>query len=294
MERRTFLRWTAASLPILPGWLRDQWNRERHVQDEEPTAPLPAALAEGERLGKPVLVLCIPEDEHEMYARGEALGMLLTYATRALREALPLTVVVCAARADLAAQRRRWELEGEPRAWLVETPGAEHPWRAIEVELGAVPTFDWSSAGDHDDVRRRLAAWVAPLDAALVAVLVGSEARVHQRAAAVNAAGTFRSAWRARLLAEPAQADEASLRAGAALLYRASLGANPETSAARRVLREHFERTLLGAPLPGSRWASTWGCACEIEGEDAPGIDCGMGFVPEGSRRLLWFYSEGS
>lgn len=41
----------------------------------------------------------------------------------------------------------------------------------------------------------------------------------------------------------------------------------------------------------GAHWASSWGCGTDIEGvESQYAIDCGMGHVPEGSRRFLYLH----
>lgn len=38
----------------------------------------------------------------------------------------------------------------------------------------------------------------------------------------------------------------------------------------------------------GAAWAQATGCGVEIEGQDPSGrFDCGMGYIPEGSRRFL-------
>ena len=149
---------------------------------------LQAALARGHGRGKPVLVLRVPEQDR--VERGEMLGALLHGASRALLEALPLAELVCARRTDLAALRPGWRLEREPLAWLVEARGADPRARAIDPALEEAPG----------------SARLAPLDGTLVGALVGDEALVHQRAAAVNAAGTFRVPARTRLLAEPLEA----------------------------------------------------------------------------------------
>lgn len=202
---------------------------------------LQAALARGHGRGKPVLVLRVPEQDR--VERGEMLGALLHGASRALLEALPLAELVCARRTDLAALRPGWRLEREPLAWLVEARGADPRARAIDPALEEAPG----------------SARLAPLDGTLVGALVGDEALVHQRAAAVNAAGTFRVPARTRLLAEPLEASFEDVDKGAALLFRASLGADPDASPHRAMLRAHTRARLLDAPTSGARWAARVG-----------------------------------
>ena len=57
-------------------------------------------------------------------------------------------------------------------------------------------------------------------------------------------------------------------------------------------LRDATRRHLLEAPVAGSRWASREGCGVDVDGEGPPGIECGMSYVPEAARRLLWFYTD--
>jgi hypothetical protein len=50
-------------------------------------------------------------------------------------------------------------------------------------------------------------------------------------------------------------------------------------------------------PPPGAHWASSGGCGTTIEGvsrnQQGPMVGCGMGMVPEVSRRFLHFYVRG-
>lgn len=49
---------------------------------------------------------------------------------------------------------------------------------------------------------------------------------------------------------------------------------------------------LVKKVLPGSHWARAGGCGTQIEGvEDRSMVACGMGHVPEKSRRFLYFFS---
>ena len=58
-------------------------------------------------------------------------------------------------------------------------------------------------------------------------------------------------------------------------------------------LAKQVRARLSDHDVPGARWASSGGCATTFEhpekgDEDAGMIDCGMGFVPEKSRRFLY------
>ena len=60
------------------------------------------------------------------------------------------------------------------------------------------------------------------------------------------------------------------------------------TSAAAEV-----RRRLVEEPPAGARWANSGGCGVSVEGErSAIAIGCGMGHVPERSRRFLYFFTQ--
>ncbi|MDA1264677.1 MAG: hypothetical protein O2816_06320 [Planctomycetota bacterium] len=285
LDRRTLLGATAA-LTLLPRTLAAQWEQEKRDAGH-----LAKALSSGHAAGKPVLVLRVPEERANKFARGVLFGALLHNASDALLEALPLAEVVCATRTELAQLHPHTREQPEVFAWLVETPGAPVAVREVLAEMPAMPRFDWPGEPLAEE-RRQVRDWVRPLERALLAALVADTPRVHQRAAAVNASGRFRAPARSRLLSEPCEAEIEDVLAGAALLYRASLGVESETSPHRAALRNATRQHLLEATVAGSRWASHEGCGVEVDGDGPPGVECGMGYVPAAARRLLWFYTE--
>ncbi|MGK3968470.1 hypothetical protein WMF01_48765 [Sorangium sp. So ce1667] len=96
-----------------------------------------------------------------------------------------------------------------------------------------------------------------------------------------------RSSWEQR------QKDEekiAAQRIGAlGDLLRRALGADERNAAARAA---GVRARLVKQPPAGAHWASSNGCGTTIEGVEENGaIGCGMGHVPEKSRRFLYFFS---
>lgn len=73
-------------------------------------------------------------------------------------------------------------------------------------------------------------------------------------------------------------------------LIRGALGeADKQAPALAAAVRQH----LKVKPPPGARWASSSGCGTTIEGDDEGGVfGCGMGHVPELSRRFLYFFAK--
>ncbi|HTN86455.1 MAG TPA: hypothetical protein VL242_22300 [Sorangium sp.] len=72
-------------------------------------------------------------------------------------------------------------------------------------------------------------------------------------------------------------------------LLRKALGADERSVAARAA---GVRARLVKQPPAGAHWASSSGCGTTIEGvEESGAIGCGMGHVPEKSRRFLYFFS---
>lgn len=72
-------------------------------------------------------------------------------------------------------------------------------------------------------------------------------------------------------------------------LLRGALGdAGKDATAKAALIRDR----LVKLPPAGARWAKSHGCGTTIEGEERDyGIGCGMGHVPEKSRRFLYFFT---
>lgn len=64
-----------------------------------------------------------------------------------------------------------------------------------------------------------------------------------------------------------------------------------QTHRARNIARTQSE--YIESPPPGARWATRSGCGFDVEGkENNMVVGCGMGHVPERSRRFLYFYED--
>lgn len=59
---------------------------------------------------------------------------------------------------------------------------------------------------------------------------------------------------------------------------------------ARNIARTQTE--YIDSPPPGARWAIDSGCGFDLDGEEPRPRPCGMGHVPERSRRFLYFFEE--
>lgn len=96
--------------------------------------------------------------------------------------------------------------------------------------------------------------------------------------------------WAAREKAEAAVIDRRIALLGG--LLRARLGSSGRDTDARA---EEVRERLVKKPPPGTHWANASGCGTRVEGvEENYAIGCGMGHVPEKSRRFLYFFQPGS
>lgn len=74
-----------------------------------------------------------------------------------------------------------------------------------------------------------------------------------------------------------------------AVLHPALADMAPQIGSRERQAVAVRKKLVAQAPA-GAHWAVTGGCGTHIEGvETAYGVDCGMGHVPQGSQRLLYF-----
>lgn len=74
-----------------------------------------------------------------------------------------------------------------------------------------------------------------------------------------------------------------------AVLHPALVEMAPQIGSMERQAAAVRAKMVAEAP-PGAHWAVSGGCGTHVEGvETAYGVDCGMGHVPQGSQRLLYF-----
>jgi hypothetical protein len=73
-------------------------------------------------------------------------------------------------------------------------------------------------------------------------------------------------------------------------LLRNALGADDARAAS---LAKEVRQKLTIKPPRGVRWAKSYGCGTEVEGEpESLGVACGMGHVPKKSQRFLYFFTK--
>jgi hypothetical protein len=296
MDRRTTLKLAGASLLAVPAWLA--WRR---FASGKLPCPLDRALEEAARVGKPALVLVVPDDPEK---EGEVAYLLSSaYETGGaeLRADLALCEVACASRAQI--ERYVGGIAADATAGLIEIEGGASRWSDVVLrprEPANVAVLRSALAGNAEMLARRARSAKAALGAELVAVVESRIARGED--VSLDLADRAAAIVRERAKAE----DAIALLAAAA------------------------ERRLWAFPPRGARWASDFGCgsteieflACDssavrqdldgrargepplpkfADGTPIPlpwkssstiGFLCGIGMSSEASSRFLLFYVD--
>ena len=301
MDRRRFLRSAGLGIAATGLSLSSSWPRflTRAFGDEgsgseagprERTVELAEAVARARRDGKPVLVLVVPANENDRYARGRVLGELINHGGTGVLDDLLVCELACAT-IEEARRVLPTDVKGDPAMLLVEldVEGGEFlPATSIDLPVG--PGWTKGEAEDEPTIRARIAAGAAALHAAVASGPVTLARRAERNRAALS------DADRAALadgLAGRGAIDAALARRGAAVLAVAAAEAAPEPRArARAALDAGAEAAIVRARPAGAQWGRTAGCGVTIEGEPPAGIRCGMGRVPALSQRFLHFYAK--
>lgn len=284
MQRRTFLKWTAAGTAAAgaPAWLA---NREGDpgvelVWTAGEAGNVLEAFTHGTRTGRPVLVLLASEGD---WRWGSIWGQTLNHGGSEVMADLCMCAVVCASREQVEAALPRYPGlprpgEKAPLGVLLETSLARSV--RIDATLADLPASSYSeSAGREQAIRERM----ATVADALRLALLPDAASISERAEfALVATGSDRPA---DPLSDPSLAERLPA------LVRQAGEQNPE-------LRQEALHRLAGVaasqlrttPPRGAYWATYNGCGYEVEGlpEATPGIACGMGHVTELGRRFLY------
>jgi hypothetical protein len=272
-----------------------------------------AALAYARSIGKPLLVLVIParrEDGWEsLWLRQNTFGELLNHGGDELLADLALCELACAGMAELRALLPQAAPSGEALMVLVETSSGSSRCTAIDPELPVVPdpfrlglpgmegaaaqALSWEESRALVD--QRIRERIACVSLAIRRSLVPDRAALDRRSR--DAQRHFSSDERRALLAGPAALDLlplATIDRGAGIVRRSAENDSAPRAALIQRLARAAEPRLVESPPPGAKWATSDGCGTIVEGQSDEGrsmIACGMGHVPELSRRFLDMYT---
>lgn len=280
LDRRQFARAASSGLALfaIPGWFAACARTERSpVQPSE----------------RPVLVLRVHDDVSLRRQLGESFGLYLIHGTDEQLAWLATCDLACATTDEL--ESHGLDLTGVHA--LLLCPGAaprvvlcgEFPSVRLEGEAqeARAPTPMWGSPEENQLLRSRAEADYAWIAEQLVEALgPGSSAFEWGCARDRRAAGelpTGATPTFTRALETPFLALEQAARSSA---RRAAWNAELAS-----VVHERWRST---APQ-GSSWSSYSGCGIEFENlpaaSEALAVACGMGHVPEYSRRFLYLFN---
>jgi hypothetical protein len=234
-------------------------------------------------VGKPLLVILVPDDAGRKYDRGHLWGEVLNHAAPSTWEALACCEVVCGSNAAVR-QLLNIAVDDDALFAFVETNAVPAVARAVVANVPAYESrlgrgFDTTQGTWEDAVKRERE--VSEQRIAIVGALVE---------ASVFGAPALGSTVRPLLAQRVADARVRNVGindddARAAALVVLGEGARAITAAQARLKLK---------PVRGSKWASSGGCGVDVEGEDDNvGIACGMGHTPELSRRFLYWFKKG-
>ncbi|HND11498.1 MAG TPA: hypothetical protein PLY80_13740 [Pseudomonadota bacterium] len=323
MNRRTFLDAAsrAALIASWPAWLQKAFADESKAQtDDDGLTVVSEGFRRAQRAGKPLLVLVIPKNSSDRYARGKIFGEYLNHATKTQHAPLQLCEVICAtvqqlgqivpsagASDSLMILVETDKLPAEVRRINGKLPEGRSSFeisdREIEAEIPATgkekPEQSWDRRDrarqqiESREVKKRIDKFAALLaEAVLPSPDVLGKRVVQQKA---HAPAPLVAAVQEKLQADrdaTLSAEELELCAAQIAQYAQSLP-SPRKDKLQEQLGSAAENKLLRARVPGSKWARSSGCGMRIEGEDQRRmVACGMGHVPAMSSRFLFFFTK--
>lgn len=320
--RRLFLERSVgvAASALLPGWLaacqRAAGQRQQQGQDpgrvaadgsnaatEDAVEPR-AALERARALGRPLLLLVVPESDLDRWNRAELFGVWLQHVGGVAAAELVTCELGCATSEELRALAPAVATTAATLAVLIE-PGGRG---ALAVDGPPTELPNWGdierNGVPYEEIETRTAAAqrevAAAFEARLRTLLVPDDATLSARAATEVAALARREPPLPSLAADaavgPAHAELAPLW----LLQRIRASDAAERAALLLLAEQEVTRRWREVPPPRMRWARGEGCGTEVEylegdpelAEGGLSIACGMGMVPEYSARFLTFYVQ--
>ena len=302
MLRRRFFAASATGAAILtwPSLIARAFGQVTTPDDER--TGLRAAIDRATALGRPVLVIVIPDAAEAVWARGQAFGELLNHGDVSVMAELALAEVVCA---HVATVRELLGSApaGEPLMIVIETASQPPALVPIDDTLAADPQSYWVSGQSFEEFEaaseRVIDERIATLSRLVHRALAGHDAMLARRVAEARARlGPTAVAEAERALAVAgAPPDPVVQRAPALVALAAARAHGARRDQLQAALARQAVARIRSHRIPGSYWASSAGCGVTIEEAPDPGfaVGCGMGHVPERSRRFLhWAVAQGA
>ena len=295
MDRRGFLKAATSGVAAAtwPGWLRKAVADVSVVNPMSGAKNVKDAIQRGRDLGKPLLVFVVPPDA-EKWERGHLFGEFLNNAIDPQMALLSLAELVCATVDQLAGVGIA--VADRNAKMLVVEPGAGSA-TAIGLQVEALSHGRGREPGAEKNEDRLIDRRVAEVARAVKGALAADPAMVARRAAAVRAKNPkAANAMDQALVGEGANGaiDDAKIEGAAAIALEQTAVESDSLAGPLLVgrLAAYAKRKWRKQPPPGSKWASSWGCGTNVEGEAPEGVACGMGHVPAKSARFLYLFSK--
>lgn len=251
------------------------------------------AWKQAQAAGRPLLVVVIPANRSHRYAYGRAWGAVLNAGSQDVRAALALCDLRCAsyesvqtAFGKILAQEETPLPSDEPMGILLETERLSAHSVPVTAALSAQCNGDAQGHLDRSHKRRAKLAQdgLAELSTALHRAILPDAKALVRRAAQERAALPIDAA---RL-----PGAERAILAPAGLLAESGGATDGRWNPWEERIALEFDKRMQSS-VPGAQWANSSGCGVRIEGEPSiVQISCGMGLVPEISRRFLYFYQN--
>lgn len=240
-----------------------------------------AGLAEARSVGKPVLVLVVPEptffeSDHDLAARSRTLTALLLTSDVDTRCELALLRPIAAKLSELTTIAGMVPVPGLPCAALLDPPPAprapDFTTRVTPIVMDdRCPDFAHAEADITKVVRERQLRFLTEKEGELTKALPQAiAAHGIDRAALARAVESRLSATDHRAIADwlaGGRAPEPDLivRAAPWILQVAATRLGPARTELRTAVATAFSQWILAAPLPGARWAGpAYGEACSL------------------------------
>jgi hypothetical protein len=307
-----------------PAWLRRAFGAESGRSCPQPEGEegalrwrriVSAAYRRAQQSGKPLLAFVVPATEDDrgegyekMWVRGRAFGELLNHGDDEALATLSLAEIVCAPMSALKSLAP--SLTGEPLMVLFETDVVPARVRALDVELPRDPdrwrSEEPGSPADWDtffEKQRKVEDQVVQRRISVLASLLHDGLRGTPQMLLERSAQA-RARLGRRQMVEAVVGDNAGpteLHRLSPLLLASAVGL-PERERQHAIGRiaDAARYVLCRRRVPGSRWSNASGCGSspELEPEEIKDREgtivmaCGMGHVPDKSRRFLDFMSR--
>jgi len=310
MNRRGMLKGlgAAAAAGLWPGWLSEAFAGQP-CGVLRGTATLGAAIQRAHQALKPLLVLVIPAEEGAKWERGRHFGEWLNFGSDRDLAPLACAELVCS---EMAAVRQLFPSApagAEPAALIAQVDRA--PAR-LGVALDAfnahpdalrvmAPLAEEAGAREWLEFRAKLKeqeganveTCIDRTGAAIRDAILGDAGALQRRADErwERLAAGDREVTR-RILGGGDGAPRDVVAVAPLLAAAAAQRGGAEEQRLTRLLAEAARVQYCTQRIPGSKWAQSSGCGEIVEGEESRGIGilCGMGHVPDKSRRFLYFF----